>query len=124
MNIIESKKTVEDSLDDLCKEAKFEDYKRIIDNTIEDDNYSYLVEIVKDILNEPWFEEFFAYYIIKGTDYKRKFVLSNLLSSEINIFTTWYTRALRACMECSGNSLRRVAENIYKLYKDQFDLIN
>ena len=48
-------------------------------------------------------------------------VLSALLNSDINIFVEWYKKALMVCMKSKDCTIAKKSENIFNLYKEDFE---
>ncbi len=88
-----------------------------------DDNEDEIISFLKIYKKYSKFPVLIKYYFDNTTQINCKNCLNLILSSDINIFESWYKNLLIHFINSSNSVMKFVASNIYQLYKDTFDKI-
>ncbi len=87
----------------------------------EDDNEDKICSLFEGLVNEIYFDDMFNWIFNLLNDQEKFDVLSALLNSDINIFVEWYKKALMVCMKSKDCTIAKKSENIFNLYKEDFE---
>lgn len=88
-----------------------------------DINEDKIVLFIKKLLKKDYFDNFYSWLFLKLNDCEKSTLLSIILSSNIDIFNTWYTKSLKFCINSDDIVLSNKAKDIYDLYSERFDKI-
>ena len=102
-------------------ELSYDDfYRMILKYSSNDDDYEPLIQF----LNEKCKNLIYTKYILKSfdklDDNQRLNLILSILSSEMDIFTTWYKEILNKSLKSSDVVLSSRAQDIFELYSDKF----
>ena len=99
----------------------FRKYINQINYYANNDDDDKLVDFINQINNLDFFNSFInKFYSVSTVETIFKF-LNILLSSNINIFTSWYKQGLSKCIDSNNISIKKKALNIDSLYKKYFE---
>ena len=96
---------------------------RRLDFLFEDvENYQpEIVEFFESNYEKDYFIDMFNWIIDKENDANKYLMLSSLLDTDIDIFTEWYVKSLKKCMNSSDFLLKKRSMSIYRLYEKKFE---
>lgn len=82
-----------------------------------------VVSFMEQAIKKDYFEDFYFWLFFKLNSSQKKTLLSILLSSEIDIFTSWYKKSLLLSCDSNDSVLSNNAKDIYNLYFERFEQI-
>ena len=86
-----------------------------------DINEDKIIFFIKNILKMDYFTNFYSWLFSKLSNNEKSLLLSIILGSNIDIFNTWYKKALQFCIDSDDIVLSSKAKDIYDLYSERFN---
>lgn len=87
------------------------------------DDYEELINFLNKICNNINYPDFITWSIEKLEDYQKLNLILSILSSDTNIFNSWYKKILLNLKESKDIVLSSRAQDILNLYKNKFEEI-
>lgn len=88
-----------------------------------DDNEDNINVFFENLISKVYFEDFYFWLFSKASNAQKELIISSILSSDVDIFTSWYKKSLLLCAKSNSTILSSKSLNILNLYKKQFEAI-